>query len=731
MKRLRRLAAAGILAGLLPGLPAGHPTGPAPGPLAGPLPAAAAGVQEAREQVVVLDVPYLPQAPALCGGAAAAMVIRYWLGDGPEPEAFSPLVEETAGGIRTTRLVDDLRRRGYRVRPLPGGLADLRTHVDSGRPVVALLEVAPDRFHYVVVVSVVPEGILLHDPARAPYRFLPAEEFVRRWSAADSWAMLLLPEGDEGDATPGAAPDTVAEARRDTAPRRRGEEAPGRRPRSGGPDRGVCSGMVDRGVDWAGEGRLREAEGVLEAAAARCPREPAPWRELAGVRFRLERWEEAGEAARRALALAPEDAHALRILAGSRYLLDDLDGALRAWNRLGEPAVGSPRVFGLQRIGYRSLMGHLGLPARGLLTPELLRRSRRRAESMPGLSASRLWYRPPPGDPRAGLRVAVVERPRFPPSAAGILGWGLRSLGARRIELDAAGPAELAWSAAARPWGPRPEAALEVSVPGLFGVPGAWSVGGSWERERYAAGPTDAAAAIHEERFAARLGWSRWAGADVRVGLGAGLYRWPGRGRSGALDGSLEWRAPTDRVSVSARTTGWTGPGEGPSFARWGAALAARSSAGRQGLVARGRLTYEATMPEAPPSEWPGAGAGVARPTLLRAHPLLTDGTVRGEAFGRRLASAGVGVDLWRTGPGPLRVGLGGFADVAKAWSRPGGAGPSALHVDVGLGLRASVGEGGGTVRLNLARGLRDGETAVTVGWSRPWPATGACCGFP
>ncbi len=27
---------------------------------------------------VALDVPYLPQTDALCGGAAAAMVFRYW-----------------------------------------------------------------------------------------------------------------------------------------------------------------------------------------------------------------------------------------------------------------------------------------------------------------------------------------------------------------------------------------------------------------------------------------------------------------------------------------------------------------------------------------------------------------------------------------------------------------------------------------------------------------------------
>ncbi|MBU0719106.1 MAG: C39 family peptidase, partial [Planctomycetes bacterium] len=32
----------------------------------------------AAEQVQLLDVPYVPQSGPLCGGAALAMVLRYW-----------------------------------------------------------------------------------------------------------------------------------------------------------------------------------------------------------------------------------------------------------------------------------------------------------------------------------------------------------------------------------------------------------------------------------------------------------------------------------------------------------------------------------------------------------------------------------------------------------------------------------------------------------------------------
>lgn len=644
------------------------------------------------------------------------MVIRFWQGEGPEPEAFSHLVEETRGGIRTTRLTGELRDRGYRVRSAGGDLPFLRSQVEEGRPVVALIEVAPGRFHYVVVVSVLPDGVLLHDPARAPFRFLSTQEFRRRWSAASSWAMLLLP---------GEPPGTADSARADGPTDRRDVPAGRTSPMGSADD--LCARMIRQAVRWADSDRLREAAGVLRAATARCPESPSAWRELAGVRFRQREWEGAARAADRALEADPGDVHTLRILAASRYLQDDLPGALRAWNRLGEPTVGVPRVYGLRRVPYRSLVEHLGLPSAGALTPERLRRTRRRAEAFPGLESSRVWYRPPPGERESGLRVAISERPGFPPSLPRIGRWTLRSVASRRIEVESAGPGALAWTAATRAWSPRPEAELEASTPGLFGAPGVWTARGDWKRRTYGfpEGVT------REERFTARLGWARWVRADLRTGLGMGLYRWPGRGRSIAAGASLEWRSQGDRLAVLGQGAGWTDPAQGPAFARLGVAVSGRSSTGRDGLVGNLRGGFERATPGAPPSEWPGAGHGEARPILLRAHPLLEEGTVRGEAFGRRLAWAGASADLWTAGPGPVLLGFGAFVDAAKAWDRPGGIPPSPLHVDAGFGLRMALDEDGGALYLDVARGLEDGASAFDVGWHASWPGSRSCCGFP
>ena len=51
--------------------------------------------------LALLDVPYVVQSEALCGGAAAAMVLRYWGERGIAAESFAALVDQSAAGIRT------------------------------------------------------------------------------------------------------------------------------------------------------------------------------------------------------------------------------------------------------------------------------------------------------------------------------------------------------------------------------------------------------------------------------------------------------------------------------------------------------------------------------------------------------------------------------------------------------------------------------------------------------
>ena len=156
-------------------------------------------------------------------------------------------------------------------------------------------------------------------------------------------------------------------------------------------------------------------------------------------------------------------------------------------------------------------------------------------------------------------------------------------------------------------------------------------------------------------------------------------------------------RIPKASTTPNARVASAIPPHSVPRDARGGIALAGEA---------------------APLALWPGAGAGQGRDLLLRAHPLLRKGIVSGGVFGRRVADAGVEWRGWRTlGPGFVRLAPAVFLDSARA-SRGLTGSNEQWQFDAGAGLRLAL-PGSGVVRLDLARGLRDGGFVLSAGWTR------------
>lgn len=153
----------------------------------------------AAAETVRLTVPYVKQTKALCGGAAAAMVFRYWGRWQADPNEFAPLLDHAAGGIATDVLAQAIEDRGWRVVRFIGSVESVHALLRDRRPVIVLLGEAQGRFHYVVVVGTMDNHIVVHDPARGPSRRLTVRAFVSGWQRAGFWALLVLPpQTDEG-----------------------------------------------------------------------------------------------------------------------------------------------------------------------------------------------------------------------------------------------------------------------------------------------------------------------------------------------------------------------------------------------------------------------------------------------------------------------------------------------------------------------------------------------------
>lgn len=620
--------------------------------------------------LTILDVPFISQSEALCGGAAAAMVLRYWGERGLTAESFSHLVDRSAAGIRTDALVSELRSRGWMAVELAGTGEAIDAELQRGRPVLTLIEDRPGRFHYIVIVARTPDAVVFHDPARAPLRVVGREEFERRWQPAKRWMAVVVPGERERE--------TVA-------------------PVSALPSAEPCDALIAAGVARAQAGDLAAAEQHLTTALS-CSG-AAAMRELAGVRVLQRRWADVEALSSAATATDPGDAYGWRLLGTSRFVQNNRDGALAAWNRVSEPRLDLLSVAGLDRTRQRVVERLVDVKAGSVVTPNLLLRSERRLGELPAAVSTSVELRPAAGG-LAELRATVNERPVFPADvwsyvALGAVAASRRELGAGTGSLTGGGERLKAeW----RFWPGRPRLGVAVDAPAPWG--GIWSVGGFGEHERFGdAGPPD------EERAGGFVEWSTWTNAVVKITAGAGVEDWDRLGTLGRSGAQVQMLTRGSRVNVRADGEMWAGAA---SFSRVSVNIAAASSAARTGRVYLARGGAAAGSANLPPLLWFGGDTGQTRETLLRAHPLVDDGRLRIEQMGRRFWHASVEAQQWWSA-GIVRTGAAVFVDAARVGDRADD--DARGDVDAGVGVRLALPGAPGTFRADVATGLRHGGT--------------------
>ncbi len=148
-----------------------------------------------------IDVPFVAQTTDGCGSATLAMVIRYWRR--AENEAMTAdanaiqrqIFSRSAHGIYASRMVGYLRQAGFAAYAFHGEWSDLEHHVALGRPLIVALrdDGARGPLHYVVVVGVSADAVLVNDPARQQRLRLARDGFLKAWSATDDWTLLAVP----------------------------------------------------------------------------------------------------------------------------------------------------------------------------------------------------------------------------------------------------------------------------------------------------------------------------------------------------------------------------------------------------------------------------------------------------------------------------------------------------------------------------------------------------------
>ncbi len=656
-----------------------------------------------------LAVPFLPQTEALCGGAAAAMVFRYWGERHADVQQFAPLVDVRAGGIDSGKLAAAVRARGWMASEIRGSIEAVRRSLQDGAPLILLVEDRPSRYHYIVAVGMDEGHVLVHDPTWGPSRPIAFERLLRAWAPTGFWALAITPAraadvveaGPDGPALRHTNPDPPA-----------GDLADPPRALS------TCEQQLEDALLETERQGLAVGERLISNVRASCPGEAAPIAELAALRFAERRWTDAASLASDAVALDATNEYAWDVLGSSRFMTDDAVGALHAWNQVGKPTLDAVNIEGLTRTRYTIVAQAAGLVPNTLLTSGDFARAARRLQAMPTVQSSRISVTPA-SDGFATADVAVVEREGLPRGPLAWVATGLSTVVDRELRasfVGSTGQGEL-WQASWRWWRERPRVALGFAAPRTGWLPGVWRVDGSWEAETYAGG-------IREERTRGGVSASDWLTAHLRYEWSLGLDSWTGgllpeRRQTVAAGGLAHVRTFSDRLRLTGTVRQWLPTDGTPSFRSATGRATFRTSAHGNQTVLLATVALDSVSAAAPLTLWPGAGGGHAREALLRAHPLLDDNVITGTAFGQRVVSGTLEAQRWFSGlPGraslPLvRWGIAGFVDTARTSRRLSTGSGEPLQIDAGAGFRLGLRDV--VLRVDFAHGLRDDADAVTV----------------
>lgn len=150
-----------------------------------------------------LDVPYFKQEKDGCGAASIAMVMQYWrsqqkkpIGEDADPAKIQRVLYSVpAHGIYASDVEHYFQRSGFQTFAFRGEWADLRAHLQGGRPLMVALKPERSPLHYVVIAGLdaQPDTVLLNDPARRKLLKQDRQSFEKEWDAAGKWTLLALP----------------------------------------------------------------------------------------------------------------------------------------------------------------------------------------------------------------------------------------------------------------------------------------------------------------------------------------------------------------------------------------------------------------------------------------------------------------------------------------------------------------------------------------------------------
>lgn len=152
-------------------------------------------VTPSKTSQVIESIPFYPQEQYQCGPASLAGVLNYWDVD-ISPEAIAGEIFSTsAKGTLNTDMIFFSERKNLKARHYRGSLEDIRIKIDSGYPLIVLVDYGfwvYQKNHFMVVVGYNPDGIIANS-GKNQRKYIPNKGFLRSWKRTNFWTLSVTP----------------------------------------------------------------------------------------------------------------------------------------------------------------------------------------------------------------------------------------------------------------------------------------------------------------------------------------------------------------------------------------------------------------------------------------------------------------------------------------------------------------------------------------------------------
>ncbi|MDP3049573.1 MAG: C39 family peptidase [Thermodesulfovibrionales bacterium] len=150
-------------------------------------------IPESRQNRIISNVPFYAQEDYQCGPASLAGVMNYWKIDVTPDDIAKEIYSKSAKGTLNIDMVIYPQRKGLIAEQYSGGMKDLKKNIDSGYPLIVLVDYGFWAFqsnHFMVVVGYNEDGVIVNS-GKDKGRFISEEDFIKTWEKTKFWTLLI------------------------------------------------------------------------------------------------------------------------------------------------------------------------------------------------------------------------------------------------------------------------------------------------------------------------------------------------------------------------------------------------------------------------------------------------------------------------------------------------------------------------------------------------------------